>query len=141
MRETFGTSIGIVSLPATYRSDPVVWAWLTHEVGGHDVVHADPELVAELVCGGALVVEPKVRARKKLDAATLNALIWSHWMDEAVADVYGILNMGPVFPINARRIHRGAARENERRVGWACRGRPSPCFPPTRPRMTRKGRQ
>jgi hypothetical protein len=27
----------------------------------------------------------------------VNALIWSYWMDEAAADVYGVLNMGPAF--------------------------------------------
>jgi hypothetical protein len=100
MRDTFGTSIGIVSLPATYRNHPVVWASLTHEVCGHDVVHADPDLVPELVAAVRSMLTRKFAPRKKLDAATLNALIWSHWMDEAVADVYGILNMGPIFPIN-----------------------------------------
>jgi hypothetical protein len=100
MRDTFGTSIGIVSLPATYRNHPVIWASLTHEVCGHDVVHADPGLVPELVTAVRSMLTRKFAPRKKLDAGTLNALIWSHWMDEAVADVYGILNMGPIFPIN-----------------------------------------
>ncbi len=86
MRDSFGTAIGIVSLPATYREHPVLWASLTHEVCGHDVVRS--------------TLTRKFAPRKKLDTGTLNALIWSHWMDEAVADVYGILNMGPIFPIN-----------------------------------------
>ena len=58
-------------------------------------------------------------------------------MDEAVADVYGILNMGPVFPINVAGIHWGAARERRARVGAACRGRPARCFhrcPPNDPK-------
>jgi hypothetical protein len=41
MFKRFGTPIGVVSLPATYRDHPIVWASLSHEVCGHDVVHAD----------------------------------------------------------------------------------------------------
>ena len=48
MMEKFGTPIGMVSLPATYRDHPVLWACLSHEVGGHDVVHADVGLVEEM---------------------------------------------------------------------------------------------
>ena len=125
MRDTFGTSIGIVSLPATFRNHPVVWASLTHEVCGHDVVHADPELVPELISAVRLMLSRTFAPRKKLDAATLNALIWSHWMDEAVADVYGILNMGPIFPINVAAFI-GALRA-KMSVEWG--GMPRPAQP------------
>jgi hypothetical protein len=100
MKEKFGLSIGIVSLPATYRDHPVLWAGLSHEVGGHDVVHADAGLVEEMVAKTRALLAPNFAPRRNLDTATLNALIWSFWMDEAAADVYGILNMGPVFALN-----------------------------------------
>ncbi len=100
MHQYFGMSIGIVSLPATYRDHPVIWASLTHEVCGHDVVHADDGLVPEMVAAVRARLAPNFAPRKKLDTATLNALIWSYWIDEAAADVYGVLNMGPSFPLN-----------------------------------------
>jgi hypothetical protein len=100
MKQKFGLSIGVVSLPATYRDHPVLWAGLSHEVGGHDVVHADDGLVAEMVTKTRALLTPHFAPRRNLDTATLNALIWSFWMDEAAADVYGILNMGPGFALN-----------------------------------------
>jgi hypothetical protein len=100
MHQFFGMSIGIVSLPASYRDHPVIWASLTHEVCGHDVVHADEGLVPEMVAAVRAKLAPDFKPRKKLDTATLNALIWSYWIDEAAADVYGVLNMGPSFPLN-----------------------------------------
>jgi hypothetical protein len=100
MKQKFGLSIGVVSLPATYRDHPVLWAGLSHEVGGHDVVHADEGLVAEMVTKTRALLAPHFAPRRNLDTATLNALIWSFWMDEAAADVYGILNMGPGFALN-----------------------------------------
>ena len=77
--DTFGTSIGIVSLPATYRDHPVVWASLTHEVCGHDVVHADPGLVPELVTAVRALLTPQVRApqearRRDIECADMVAL-------------------------------------------------------------------
>jgi hypothetical protein len=100
MFKRFGTPIGVVSLPATYRDHPIVWASLSHEVCGHDVVHADEGLLPELVATVRAELAPQFAPRKTLDTATLNALLWSYWLDEAVADVYGILNMGPLFPLN-----------------------------------------
>jgi hypothetical protein len=100
MLKRFGTPIGVVSLPASYRDHPIVWAALSHEVCGHDVVHADEGLLAELVETVRSALAPHFSLRKPLDTASLNALLWSYWMDEAVADVYGILNMGPLFPLN-----------------------------------------
>ena len=64
-------------------------------------MHADAGLLEEMV--------KKVQARAVaalphrgaiMTTAALNALIWSYWMDEAAADVYGILNMGPSFALN-----------------------------------------
>ena len=100
MQEHFGVSIGIVSLPATYRDHPVSWAPLAHEVGGHDVVHADAGLIPELIAAVRAMFAPNFAPGKNMDPGTLHALIWSYWIDEAVADVYGVLNMGPIFPIN-----------------------------------------
>ena len=100
MHQFFGVSIGVVSLPATYRDHPVIWASLTHEVCGHDVVHADEGLVPEMVAAIRADLAPNFKPRKTLDTAALNALIWSYWIDEAAADVYGVLNMGPSFPLN-----------------------------------------
>ena len=100
MKEKFGLSIGVVSLPATYRDDPVLWSGLSHEVGGHDVVHADDGLVEEMSAKTRALLAPVFKPRSNHDTATLNALIWSYWMDEAAADVYGVLNMGPTFALN-----------------------------------------
>jgi hypothetical protein len=100
MKQKVGVSIGVVSLPATYRDHPVIWAGLSHEVGGHDVVHADAGLVAEMVAKTRVRLAPHAALTGPLNTAALNALIWSYWMDEAAADVYGILNMGPGFAIN-----------------------------------------
>jgi hypothetical protein len=97
MKQHFGIEIGIVSLPATYRDHPVIWSVLSHEVCGHDVVHADAGLLQEMTAAAQALLAPDFAPRKRLDHATLNALIWSYWMDEAAADVYGALNMGPAF--------------------------------------------
>ncbi len=48
MQQKVGVSIGVVSLPATYRDHPVIWAGLAHEVGGHDITHADGSLLEEM---------------------------------------------------------------------------------------------
>jgi hypothetical protein len=100
MQGAFGTPVGIVSLPATYRADPILWASLTHEVCGHDVVHADDKLVPELVADVRALFTQSFNPHQNLNPATLSALLWSYWIDEAVADAYGVLNMGPTFPLN-----------------------------------------
>jgi hypothetical protein len=101
MQRLLGTPVSVVSLPGSYRLDPIIWASLTHEVCGHDVAHADPDLIPELVNGvRALFKTPSFRPGVSLTGDALSALIWSYWIDEAVADVYGLLNMGPSFPFN-----------------------------------------
>src|SRR5215813_437765 len=100
MQQHLNVNIGIVSLPATYRDHPVIWSVLSHEVCGHDVVHADQGLLAEMTDAVQTLLAPDFRPHGQLDHAALNALLWSYWMDEAAADVYGVLNMGPAFAVS-----------------------------------------
>ena len=51
VEQSIGGTVGVVSLPSTYRDHPLLWASLAHETSGHDVVHADPGLLAELRTG------------------------------------------------------------------------------------------
>ncbi len=96
-RLTGGTA-GVVSLPAAYASDPVIWASLAHETGGHDVTHADSGLLEELAqnAGAAFAGMP---GHPSIPGSQLTFL-WQHWMDEASADVYALMNMGPAYIVN-----------------------------------------
>ncbi len=90
VKDLIGVSIGVVSLPGSYREHPLLWPALAHETGGHDVLHADPGLLQELAAGVAdLPNLPSGVGR-----------LWSGWMDEAASDVYGLLNVGPAFAIS-----------------------------------------
>lgn len=107
VKQDIGGSVGVVSLPATYADHPLLWASLAHETGGHDVVHADPGLIEELQQGvGKALAKTSVPG---LDREEL-VVLWKYWMDEAVADVYGILNVGPTFGSIVAAHH--AARRN-----------------------------
>ncbi|HKV93924.1 MAG TPA: hypothetical protein VJW20_15360 [Candidatus Angelobacter sp.] len=88
-----GSNVGVVSLPATYRDHPVLWAALAHETGGHDVLHADNELLPELRSGVHQLFGHDAFGNKM-------GLLWDYWMDEAASDVYGVLNIGPSFGLN-----------------------------------------
>lgn len=101
MQKLFGSPVAVVSLPATYRNHGLLWCSLAHEVCGHDVVHADPDLVPELVAGvRSMFTGSSFSPNGQLTPNLLSALLWSYWIDEAVADVYGVLNMGPTFTLN-----------------------------------------
>lgn len=96
-----GADVGVVSLPDSYRKHPVVWATLAHETGGHDVLHADPSLLPELSAGvRTLFGGGPLAAGATPNRDQVHALLWSYWVDEAAADVYGLLNLGPAFAFN-----------------------------------------
>lgn len=96
-----GASVGVVSLPASYRDHPLLWTTLAHETGGHDVIHADPLLLPELERGAkTLFGGGPQRDTDKLSSDEAFALLWSYWMEEAAADVYAIMNVGPSFGLN-----------------------------------------
>jgi nucleoside phosphorylase len=88
----FDASVGVVSLPRSFAAHPILFGSLAHETGGHDVIHADTTLLAEL----------RARAHDVFDGENAKGLglLWDYWMDEAAADVYGVLNMGPEFGFN-----------------------------------------
>jgi hypothetical protein len=91
---------GIVSLaPAQARAGLLGWSALGHEVGGHDILHADNGLPEEL----ADTVADHLRAAK------LNTLAgyWAKRIDETASDVLGILNMGPAAGIGLVGYFRG----------------------------------
>lgn len=88
----FGADVGVVSLPRTFAVHPLLYGSLAHETGGHDVIHADLTLLPQLRSQAYdLFAGP--------DAHWLG-MLWDYWMDEAAADVYGVLNMGPYFGYN-----------------------------------------
>jgi hypothetical protein len=110
--ELIGANVGVVSMPGTYAGHPVIWAALAHETGGHDVTHADPDLLPQL---GESILAAFVEIPNKPPVSRNDlARLWNYWIDEASADVYGLLNIGPIFALNlaaflaawnARRTH------------------------------------
>lgn len=98
----FGAAIGVVSLPAVYRDHPVLWTSLSHETGGHDVIHADVNLMPEMRAKvrQALGGPDTISSTANLTQQQTIALLWDYWMDEAAADIYGVMNVGPIFGHN-----------------------------------------
>lgn len=92
MAALIGGSIGVVSLPHTFAHEPLFYGCLAHETGGHDVIHADPDLLPEM--------RAAVQARFRKAEMDWLGLLWDYWMDEAAADIYGLLNMGPSFGLS-----------------------------------------
>ena len=100
VQSLIGAQIGVVSLPSACREHPFTWASLAHETGGHDVLHADTGLLAELSAGvrdffGSGRMDPN-----RPTGGQVMGHLWAHWMDEAASDVYGLLNIGPAFAMN-----------------------------------------
>jgi hypothetical protein len=97
-----GASIGVVSMPAVYRDHPVLWTALSHETGGHDVIHADVNLMPEMRAGVRLALggPSTISSSANLTPKEIIALLWDYWMDEAAADIYGVMNIGPMFGHN-----------------------------------------
>jgi hypothetical protein len=91
--ETFGVKAAVVSLPAANATGGLLaWPALAHETAGHDILAADDGLRDEL----SRAVKRKVLA-KEIDPAV--AAYWAERVDEAAADVLGVLNMGPAAAV------------------------------------------
>src|SRR5262245_31876249 len=97
----FGMKVAVVNLPpANANAGLLAWPALGHETGGHDILHADIGLLAE--------VADAVRAALTADSSTKGlASYWADRIDETASDVLGILNMGPAPGIGLIGYFRG----------------------------------
>lgn len=101
VRKVIDSNVAVVSLPSSFRQHPLVWSTLSHETGGHDVIHANPGLLSEMQFGvyrhlaGDLAPDASPTQQQKM------GLLWAYWMDETSADIYALLNMGPAYILGA----------------------------------------
>lgn len=97
----FDLKCAIVSLPPSHaRLGLLGWAALGHETAGHDILHADTGLRAEL----------RQIIREALKDAKMGKGLpryWSERLDETASDVLGILNMGPAAGLGLIGYFRG----------------------------------
>jgi hypothetical protein len=99
-REGFNVAAGVVNLPpGNARRGLLAWSALGHEVGGHDILHADTGLLDELASTILEKLGPVVGAPL--------ARYWADRIDETASDVLGILNMGPATGIGLIGYFRG----------------------------------
>ena len=96
---TFGLQCGVVNMPPANSAKGIVaWAALGHETAGHDILHADHGLQAEIADAVQQALEPL-----KFGLGDY----WSQRIDETSSDVMGILNMGPAPAIGLIAYFRG----------------------------------
>lgn len=100
---SLGAQCAVVNLPPTNAAKGLLaWTALAHETAGHDIIHADTGLEAELqgkVRAAVLGAQPKLPAGL--------AEYWAARIDETASDVLGILNMGPVVGLGLIGYFRG----------------------------------
>jgi hypothetical protein len=99
--QSFGLRVAVVNLPpSNARRGLLAWPALGHEDCGHDILHADNGLMAE--------ISDAVRAGVAEEQSTaLLAGYWADRIDETASDVCGILNMGPAAGIGLIGFFRG----------------------------------
>jgi hypothetical protein len=99
--EAFHCSAAVVNLPpGQARAGLVGWSALGHEVGGHDILHADDGLMAE-------IIDDVFTSVLQDTGDDQLASYFSERMDETGSDVLGILNMGPAAAIGLIVYFRG----------------------------------
>src|SRR5262249_1086456 len=101
IKTLFGAEVAGVSLPERLRLPPACWLPPAHETAGHDVLHADPTLLPDLVAGvRSMFGGGPLTPGRKPDDDQVQALLWGYWVDEVASDVYALLNSGPAFAYN-----------------------------------------
>jgi hypothetical protein len=99
--ESFGLGVAVVNLPPSNgHRGLLAWPALGHETGGHDILHADNGLLAQ--------VSGAIREGLLSDNTTSGLSgYWADRVDETASDVMGILNMGPAAGIGLIGYFRG----------------------------------
>ncbi|ARJ25315.1 hypothetical protein [Bacillus mycoides] len=96
-----GLEVAIVSLPpVNAKKGLLAWSSIGHEVGGHDILHADIGLLAELA----------ESVRTDLNEQNLGHGLSEYWasrIDETASDILGVLNLGPAAAIGLVGYFRG----------------------------------
>lgn len=87
-----GVESAIVYFPPEYmRGGLLAWSCWSHEVSGHDILHAHTGVIEEL----SNVVVKKIREQVKGYDPLIES--WAKLrIDESASDILGILNMGPM---------------------------------------------
>lgn len=100
--QAFGVEAAVVNMPpANADHGLVAWAALGHETAGHDILHADTGLQAELA------------EMLRTNLAPLGQGLADYWadrIDETSSDVMGILNLGPAAGIGLIAYFRGLGK-------------------------------
>jgi hypothetical protein len=112
----FDMKTTLVNLPpANSRGGIFFWALIPHEVAGHDILSADPDILPE--------IEDDVR--DELKKGNFNEILIDYWasrLSETASDVLGILNMGPAPGIAFIGTMRGYAVANNKKPLIRCQG-------------------
>ncbi|HFK1721322.1 TPA: hypothetical protein ACGXQB_003088 [Bacillus cereus] len=97
----FGVEVAVVNLPPVNATQGLLaWSSIGHETGGHDILHADTGLLAELA----------ESVRTELEEQNFGHDLSEYWasrIDETASDVLGILNLGPAAAIGLVGYFRG----------------------------------
>lgn len=94
MLQPLGVRAGVVSLPmGCAHAGLLTWAALSHEACGHDVLSGDLGLMEEL--------RRAVERRLWAEGLGARAGDWSSRIHEVVADVVGVLDLGPAAAVSA----------------------------------------
>jgi len=99
VNRTIGGSVGVVVLPAHFKDHPLLWTAVAHEVGGHELLTAMPQLLLELRNGirSLFFNTRSLQTGEVFDQDTLIGLLWQYWAEETIADVCGVLHLGPTY--------------------------------------------
>lgn len=89
---------GIVNLPVGHQNGGILaWSSLGHEIGGHNFLRANSNIIKEL--GSAIcesVLEVKDQSLKNKDKKNDLATFWKSCAEEMACDILGVLNIGPI---------------------------------------------
>lgn len=120
VKKLCGGTVGVVVLPTVYKDHPLLWTAIAHEVGGHEMLSAVPELLPEIRRGIRQLFNLRsIRRGEKPDHEQFIGLLWQYWAEETFADVCGILNLGPTYGISLAAYQAAILHAIEKKNGFS----------------------